>query len=38
MSVHLIGASSLKEKKLINETYKELDQFYRSFLIIFITN
>ncbi|WP_278954041.1 bacteriocin immunity protein [Lactobacillus apis] len=31
MSVHLIGASSPKEKKLINETYKELDQFYRSF-------
>ena len=31
MSVHLIGASSPKEKKLINEAYKELDQFYRSF-------
>ena len=31
MSVHLIGASSPKEKMLINETYKELDQFYRSF-------
>ena len=31
MSVHLICASSPKEKMLINETYKELDQFYRSF-------